>query len=120
MAIFLVGTVLLFTSNPGASPFALAPEFVVQMVMGGLIGVGTGFAMPEILKRGGYRQGGLAFVISIAAALIAFGAAELFLGNGFLATSLVGLVAGNRHYAAKRTVSTFQDGMAWLARLPCS
>lgn len=117
MAIFLVGAVLLFMSNPGASPFALAPEFVVQMVMGGLTGVAIGFAMPEILKRGGYRQGGLAFVISIAAALIAFGAAELLSGNGFLAAYLAGLVAGNRHYAAKRTVSTFQDGMAWLAQV---
>lgn len=117
MAIFLVGAVLLFMSNPSASPFALAPDFIIQMVMGALTGVGIGFAMPEILKRGGYRQGGLAFVISIAAALIAFGAAELLSGNGFLAAYLAGLVAGNRHYAAKRTVSTFQDGMAWLAQV---
>lgn len=117
MAIFLVGAVLLFMGNPGASPFALVPDFVVQMVMGAIVGVAVGFAMPALLKRGGYRQGGLAFVISIAAALIAFGAAELFLGNGFLAAYLAGLVAGNRHYAAKRTVSTFQDGMAWLAQV---
>jgi len=117
MAIFLVGAVLLFMTNPGASPFALVPDFMVQMVMGALIGVAVGHAMPEILKRGGYRQGGLAFVISIAAALIAFGAAELFSGNGFLAAYLAGLVAGNRQYAAKRTVSTFQDGMAWLAQV---
>lgn len=56
-------------------------------------------------------------MISIAAALIAFGAAELLSGNGFLAAYLAGLVAGNRNYAAKRTVSTFQDGMAWLAQV---
>ena len=117
MAIFLVGAVLLFMSNPAASPFALAPDFVVQMAMGGLTGAAIGFAMPEILKRGGYRQGGLAFVISIASALIAFGAAELLGGNGFLAAYLAGLVAGNRHYAAKRTISTFQDGMAWLSQV---
>ena len=117
MAIFLVGAVLLFMTNPGTSPFTLAPDFFVQMVMGAIVGVGVGYAMPAILKRGGYRQGGLAFVISIAAALIAFGAAELLLGNGFLAAYLAGLVAGNRQYAAKRTVSTFQDGMAWLAQV---
>lgn len=117
MAIFLVGAVLLFMAEPGASAFALVPDFVVQMLMGALVGVGAGYAMPAILKRGGYRQGGLAFVISIAAALIAFGAAELLSGNGFLAAYLAGLVAGNQHYAAKRTVSTFQDGMAWLAQV---
>lgn len=117
MAIFLVGAVLLFMANPDASPLALAPDFVVQMVMGAIVGVGSGFAMPAILKRGGFRQGGLAFVISIAAALIAFGAAELLSGNGFLAAYLAGLVAGNRQYAARQTVSTFQDGMAWLAQV---
>jgi cell volume regulation protein A len=117
MAIFLVGAVLLFMSDPTAPPFALVPDFVVQMVLGAVVGVGCGYAMPAILKRGGYRQGGLAFVISIAAALIAFGAAEAVSGNGFLAAYLAGLVAGNRQYAAKRTVSTFQDGMAWLAQV---
>lgn len=117
MAIFLVGAVLLFIADPDASSLALVPDFVVQMVMGTIVGVGSGYAMPAILKRGGFRQGGLAFVISIAAALIAFGAAELFSGNGFLAAYLAGLVAGNRQYAAKRTVSTFQDGMAWLAQV---
>ena len=117
MAIFLVGAVLLFIGDPGASPLALVPDFAVQMVMGAIVGTAVGYAMPTLLRRGGYRQGGLAFVISIAAALIAFGAAELLLGNGFLAAYLAGLVAGNRPYAAKRTVSTFQDGMAWLAQV---
>jgi cell volume regulation protein A len=30
---------------------------------------------------------------------------------------VAGLVAGNRTYAASRIVSTFQDGMAWLAQV---
>lgn len=117
MAIFLVGAVLLFMTDPEASLVALVPDFGVQVVVGALVGLAAGFAMPAILNRGGYRQGGLAFVISIAAALIAFGTAELLSGNGFLAAYLAGLVAGNRQYSARRTVSTFQDGMAWLAQV---
>lgn len=117
MAIFLVGAVLLFIGTPDASPFALVPEFLVQMVMGTFVGLAIGFAMPWLLKRGGYRQGGLAFVISIATALIAFGTAHALSGNGFLAAYIAGLVAGNRNYAAKRVVSTFQDGMAWLSQV---
>lgn len=117
MAIFLVGAVLLFIAAPDASPLALVPEFAVQMVMGAIVGVVVGYAMVGLLKRGGYRQGGLAFVISIATALIAFGLAQILSGNGFLAAYLAGLVAGNQRYAAKRTVSTFQDGMAWLAQV---
>ncbi|WP_228242896.1 potassium/proton antiporter [Porphyrobacter sp. GA68] len=117
MAIFLVGAVLLFIGTPDANPLDLLPEFVVQMAMGALVGLAVGFAMPWLLKRGGFRQGGLAFVISIAAALIAFGAAHVLSGNGFLAAYVAGLVAGNRNYPAKRTISTFQDGMAWLAQV---
>ena len=117
MAIFLVGAVLLFIGTPDASPFTLVPEFLVQMVMGTIVGLAIGFSMPWLLKRGGYRQGGLAFVISIATALIAFGTAHALSGNGFLAAYIAGLVAGNRNYAAKRVVSTFQDGMAWLAQV---
>mgnify|MGYP003646262170 FL=1 len=117
MAIFLVGAMLFLIESPSASPLQLAPDFVIQMVMGAIVGVGVGFAMPEILKRGGYQQGGLAFVISIAAALIAFGLAEVLAGNGFLASYLAGIVAGNRTYAARETVSGFQDGMAWLSQV---
>lgn len=117
MAIFLVGAILFLIESPSASPLELAPDFVIQMVMGAIVGIGVGFAMPEILKRGGYQQGGLAFVISIAAALIAFGLAEVLAGNGFLASYLAGIVAGNRTYAARETVSGFQDGMAWLSQV---
>jgi cell volume regulation protein A len=117
MAIFLVGAVLMFVTTKDASPLALIPEFVVQMMMGTIVGLAVGFAMPWLLKRGGYRQGGLAFVISIAPALIAFGVTHFLSGNGFLASYLAGLVAGNRTYAAKRTVSSFQDGMTWLSQV---
>lgn len=117
MAIFLVGAALLFIEVPDASPLALAPDFVVQMGVGALVGIVVGFAMPELFNRGGYNRGGLAFVISIAAALIAFGAAEVLAGNGFLASYVAGLVGGSRAYAAKETISSFQDGMAWLAQV---
>lgn len=117
MAIFLVGAALLFITTPGASPLALIPEFIVQMSMGGLIGLAVGWLLPEVLKRSQYRHGGLAFVVSIAGALIAYGLAQVTGGNGFLAAYLAGLVAGNRTYTAKKIVSTFQDGMAWLAQV---
>ncbi|MET1756391.1 potassium/proton antiporter [Novosphingobium sp. RD2P27] len=117
MAIFLVGAALLFIATPSSSPLALVPDFAVQMTMGLLVGAAAGYSLPEVLKRSSFRHGGLAFVISIAGALIAYGLAELFGGNGFLAVYIAGLVAGNRAYSAKKIVSTFQDGMAWLAQV---
>lgn len=117
MAIFLVGAALLFIGTPGASPLALVPDFALQMVLGTVIGLVVGYLLPEILKRGDFRKGGLTFVISIAGALIAYGLAQVLGGNGFLAAYVAGMFAGNRTYAAKHTMSTFQDGLAWLSQV---
>lgn len=117
MAIFLVGAALMFITVPDFSPTTLVPQFLLQMVLGAGVGFGAGYLLPEILKRSQYRHGGLAFVISIAAALIAYGLAAVLGGNGFLAAYVAGLTAGNRTYRASTIVSTFQDGLAWLAQV---
>ncbi|WP_226660556.1 potassium/proton antiporter [Alteriqipengyuania lutimaris] len=117
MAIFLVGAALMFITVPDFSPATLVPQFLLQMVLGAAVGFGAGYLLPEILKRSQYRHGGLAFVISIAAALIAYGLASVLGGNGFLAAYVAGLTAGNRTYRASTIVSTFQDGLAWLAQV---
>ena len=117
MAIFLVGAALMFITVPDFSPITLVPQFLLQMVLGAEVGFGAGYLLPEILKRSQYRPGGLAFVISIAAALIAYGLASVIGGNGFLAAYVAGLTAGNRTYRASTIVSTFQDGLAWLAQV---
>jgi cell volume regulation protein A len=117
MAIFLVGAVLLLMTGSDASFTALAPEFVIQMALGAAIGSLVGWLIPEVLKRASYRHGGFAFVVSLAGALIAYGLSQVTGGNGFLAAYMGGIVSGNRTYAAKQIVATFQDGVAWLAQV---
>ena len=117
MAIFLVGAALIFITTPESAPMSILPAFAIQMTVGTAIGLATGYLLPEVLKRTEYKGGGLAFVIAIAAALIAYGLAEVLRGNGFLAAYIAGLVAGNRTYRARLVVSTFLDGMAWLAQV---
>ncbi|AKH42123.1 cell volume regulation protein A [Altererythrobacter atlanticus] len=117
MAIFLVGAALLFLATPGTSALSLGADFVLQMAAGGIIGAVAGWLMAEILKRSPYVHGGLAFVISVASVLIAYGCAQIVGGNGFLAAYVAGLMAGNRDYTARPIVATFQDGLAWLAQV---
>ena len=117
MAIFLVGAAILFIANPEMPLPALAPSFAVQMIVGGAIGLFVGYLLPEILNRVHFRYGGLGFVVAMAAGLIAYGLAEVLRGNGFLAAYVAGLMAGARSFAAKRAVSAFQDGVAWLAQV---
>ncbi|MEW4449146.1 potassium/proton antiporter [Qipengyuania sp. JC766] len=117
MAIFLVTALLAFTAATPVSPLALVPEFAQQMIVGAVVGLAVGYVLPESLQRMGLRQGGLAFVVSIAGALICFGTADLLGGNGFLAVYVAGVFAGTRAFAAKPIVRTFQDGLAWLAQV---
>jgi cell volume regulation protein A len=117
MAIFLVGAATLLLSQPGSGIAPLVPDFAVQMVLGALFGAAIGWCFPRFLKRVHARFAGLGLVVSIASALLAFGLAEVVGGNGFLSAYVAGLVAGNQSFAARRAVSAFQDGVAWLAQV---
>lgn len=116
-AIFLVGAALAMSAQEQAPVWMLAPSFVQQMVVGGAVGAAIGVLMPAVLKRARLRIGGLSLVISIAAALLAYGIAGVAGGNGFLAAYIAGIVAGSRDFIGKREVRMFQDGLAWLAQV---
>jgi cell volume regulation protein A len=117
MAIFLVGAALMLITVPGAGLFGLVPDFLIQMVVGAATGAAVGLGMVLILKRMRLQVGGLALVVSVAAALLSYGLAGVLKGNGFLAAYLAGIVAGSRDFPGKRTISLFQDGAAWLAQV---
>ncbi|WP_439573165.1 potassium/proton antiporter [Phreatobacter sp.] len=117
MAVFLVGAALLLITVPGTQVPALVPEFAIQMAVGAVTGLGVGLGMVVILRRLRLQVGGLALVVSVAAALLSYGLAGMLKGNGFLAAYLAGIVAGTREFPGKRTISLFQDGAAWLAQV---
>ena len=116
-AVFLVGATILLITLPETSLAGFAPDFAVQMVVGGAVGGLVGFAFPMLLRRALLQVSGLALVVSIAASLLAFGLAGSLGGNGFLAAYVAGIVAGSRSFPGKRTISLFQDGVAWLAQV---
>ena len=71
-------------------------------------------------RRSGARNlatGGLYPVASLAVVAIAFGAADVLHGSGFLAVYLAGLAMGSVALPARQTVAAFHDGLAWLAQL---
>lgn len=117
MAIFLVGAGLMLIATPAVSPLTLVPEFFLQMTVGAVVGYGVGVGMPLMLRRTQLGASGLALVVSISAALLAYGLSGVLNGNGFLACYIAGIVAAARHYPDKETIALFQDGLAWLAQV---
>jgi cell volume regulation protein A len=69
------------------------------------------------LQRVRLASAGLYPVASIATAALAYGAADALHGSGFLAVYLAGLALGSASTPAKRTITTFHDGLAWVAQL---
>ena len=70
-----------------------------------------------MLRQVSLASAGLYPVASLAFAAVAFGGADVLHGSGFLAIYLAGLVIGSSATPARRTITTFHDGLAWVAQL---
>ncbi len=91
--------------------------FAVEVPVGAIVGLTVGWLAARALARIRLASAGLYPVGSIAAAAVAFGAADVLHGSGFLSVYLAGLVLGSIAIPGKRTISAFHDGLAWIAQL---
>jgi potassium/hydrogen antiporter len=91
--------------------------FAQQLGIGLLAGVSVGWLSREAFRRARLSSPGLYPVASLAAAALAFGAAAALHGSGFLAVYLTGLALGSSDLPARRTITAFHEGLAWVAQL---
>jgi cell volume regulation protein A len=88
-----------------------------QLSVGAAVGLLVGFGAIEAFRRARLSTQGLYPVASMAAAALAFGAADQLGGSGFLAVYIVGVMLGGAAIPAKRTVEDFHAGVAWVAQI---
>jgi cell volume regulation protein A len=91
--------------------------FVQELGIGLVAGVAVGALSREAFLRVQLSTPGLYPVASLAAAALAFGSAAALHGSGFLAIYICGLALGSADLPAKRTVTAFHEGLAWVAQL---
>ena len=91
--------------------------FLQQAVLGGVIGWLVARGTVVVLTRIGLDSAGLYPVLTSAAGLLAYGAAAVVGGSGFLAVYVAGIVLGSRRLPFRRAVFMFHDGLAWLAQI---
>jgi cell volume regulation protein A len=91
--------------------------FAREVGIGALVGVGIGLLAVRAFQRVELATPGLYPVASIATAALAFGAASVLHGSGFLSVYLAGLVLGSLPIPARHTITTFHHGLAWIAQL---
>lgn len=89
----------------------------VQLVVGAVVGVLVGFATRWVLARTRLSTVGLYPVITLASAFIAFGAATLLFGSGFLSVYAAGVVLGNGPLPFRAGLTRVHDAVAWMSQV---
>jgi cell volume regulation protein A len=117
VAILLVIGFIEWIQQPDYGPVDMLWLFVKQLGLGAVVGVAVGLLAVRLLRRVDLPSIGLYPVASLAVAAIAFGIPDVLGGSGFLAVYATGLVLGSSPIPAKRTISAFHTGLAWLAQL---
>ncbi|MBQ4533234.1 MAG: potassium/proton antiporter [Alistipes sp.] len=111
--------VAVVTSSGGEmSVWSSIMRFVVQMLVGGVVGYGIGrLAVFTINNINIKNNASLYSVLLLAFVFFSFSFTSLVWGNGYLAVYVTGLVVGNYKIAHRGNLSTFFDGFTWLAQI---
>jgi cell volume regulation protein A len=117
IAVLLVLGFIEWVLHPGYGIADMLVLFAQQLGIGLVAGIVVGRLAEEAFKRVRLSSPGLYPVASLATAALAFGAAAALHGSGFLAVYLAGLALGSADLPARRTVTAFHEGLAWVAQL---
>ena len=88
-----------------------------ELVIGAAVGLAVGAVAAEGFRRARLVSPGLFPVASLATVALAFGAADVLHGSGFLAAYLGGLWLGSAKIPGQRAVTVFHEGVGWVAQI---
>lgn len=117
LAILLVIGFIEWIRRPGYGLDDMAVLLVRQLTIGGAVGLVTGLLAVRALEPLRLPSLGLYPVASVATCGIAFGAADVSHGSGFLAVYLAGLTLGSAAIPGRRTIEAFHAGVAWVCQI---
>ncbi|MFL5827954.1 MAG: potassium/proton antiporter [Thermoleophilaceae bacterium] len=117
VAVLLVIGFLDWLTTPDYGVLNMLLLFVREMAIGAICAYVVGRAAVWALERVRLPTPGLYPVGSVAVVALSFGLTETLGGSGFLAVYISGLMLGGAPIAAKQTVSTFHQGLAWMAQI---
>lgn len=117
MAVFLTISCIELIIIPGSNFFDIILLFIMQMGVGGLLGIGFGYAMVYLMNRMRFSYPGIYPVFALAFSVFIYSFTVTLNGSGFLAVYVAGLLVGNSSFIQKRGMVRFFDGLAWLGQI---
>ena len=117
MSVFLTVLFVEALIHPGAmtAPHALS-FFALEMGGGAAFGLAGGYGLLALLKRLP-AEASIFPILTFAAVLTLFGAAQTVGASGFLAVYLMGVIAGTSDYRTRARMEEFYEAFAWLAQI---
>lgn len=94
-----------------------AVQFVVQMVVGGVVGAVGAIALLALMRRVPLPSEGLYPLRTLAGALAIYGAATVAHGSGFLAVFVAGIMLGDVRAPYKGEIERFHAALASLGEI---
>lgn len=116
-AVFLTTSLITLSQATQVSIPATVALFAYKLAGGAIAGVLFGYALVWVLNRIALEYEGLYPVLTLAAAGVVFGAAELVGTSGFMAVYVTGLVMAGRPFVHRNSLLRFHDGLAWLMQI---
>ena len=92
-------------------------EFVLQMVVGGVVGVVGAALLGIVMHRVPLPNGALYPLQTLLGAGVVYGAATVAHGSGFLAVFVAGILLGDLHAPYKGEIERFHSSLASLAEI---
>ncbi len=116
-AVALTLGLIAWITEPGETIGDVVLLLVRQLGLGLVIGLVIGAAARELFPRFPRDVAPFAPVATLALAAFSYGAADAVGASGFLAVYIVGVALGSVRWPLKRTVTTFHEGVAFLAQV---
>ncbi len=117
MAVMLTIALIRLLMEPSTSFGELVAFFVVEMVVGTVVGIAMGEIMRRAFNALDLQVEGIYLVLSVALVLMTYGLTTFLHGSGFLAVYLAGLSMQRKPFVHQQNVLRFHDGLAWLMQV---
>ncbi len=117
MAVILTVSVVEVLRSGGSPAWWIAALVPLQLIVGGVLGAGMGFAGRYVLNRITLSTAGLYPAATLSLAFITFGLATIAQGSGFLAVFVAAAIMGNGPLPYKGGLTRVHDAVAWFAQI---
>lgn len=117
MAVILTVAIIQSLGSAPPSAWRLLVDVPVQLAVGALVGAAIGLSTRWILTNMRLTTAGLYPVVTLASAFLAFGAATLAFGSGFLAVFTAAAILGNGSLPYRAGLTRVHDAVAWMSQV---